>query len=62
MEVIPQVAEAVAIPTQQTTETLVKEPARAVENVDAPKKSFAVIVSPPSLCLLSNSIAQSELI
>lgn len=62
VEVIPQVAEAVAIPTQQTTETLVKEPARAVENVDAPKKSFAVIVSPPSLCLLSNSIAQSELI
>ncbi|XP_033129046.1 nuclear transport factor 2 isoform X4 [Brassica rapa] len=43
VEVIPQVAEAVAIPTQQTTETLVKEPARAVENVDAPKKSFAVI-------------------
>ncbi|CAN7020477.1 hypothetical protein IGI04_021981 [Brassica rapa subsp. trilocularis] len=48
VEVIPQVAEAVAIPTQQTTETLVKEPARAVENVDAPKKSFAVIVQSPA--------------
>ncbi|CAG7868786.1 unnamed protein product [Brassica rapa] len=43
-----EVAEAVAIPTQQTTETLVKEPARAVENVDAHKKSFAVIVQSPA--------------
>ncbi|RID57550.1 hypothetical protein BRARA_F00918 [Brassica rapa] len=43
-----EVEEQVTIPTRQTTETLVKEPARAVENVDAPKKSFAVIVQSPA--------------
>lgn len=60
-----EVAETVTIPTQQTTETLVKEPERAVANghpktqeenavndnsnvVDAPKKSFAVIVQSPA--------------
>lgn len=64
-------AEQVTIPTQEATETVVKEPESAVANghpktqeenvVDAPKKSFAVVVSLPCVCVcvLSNSMAQS---
>ncbi|KAL0864949.1 hypothetical protein Bca101_044067 [Brassica carinata] len=58
MEPANEVAETVTIPTQQTTETAVKEPERATANghpktqeekvVDAPKKSFAVIVQSPA--------------
>ncbi|KAF8068515.1 hypothetical protein N665_1146s0009 [Sinapis alba] len=58
LELANEVAEQVTIPTQEATETVVKEPESAVANghpktqeenvVDAPKKSFAVVVQSPA--------------